>query len=748
MSNLYEVDGDVVPQEDLKIPKAVDLARSIERMNYVSLVECRNIPNGYEVVVFDAEVERGQIVKNDIRRMERIAVEFEPDDMRIPKVFALRSDFPPVPHLNLEVEEFPRSLCLYANSYDEIKLHWTSMLFLERIREWLALTAKGELHQEGQPLEPFFLFSLGYLIVSSDLFGGNIDSQFLTVERREGVGKKLVLVAQPTKESDLDSGLKHIATIIRVDCQTHGVIHKTPTNLSELHNLLEGVGVNLVGILRDRFLKWKSEMQDFDEKVSPARLILIICIPKARTPGAEPETVDWCAFLCMESVKDIGIGIDIWNETDNGLGIVQASGRDENKKGEVIGIGLLDVAESFSRRMAKQLSNATEEKVKNIVSVGSGALGSQVFMNLIREGYGKWTLIDNDFLLPHNLARHALPAEAVGFPKAKCMSLVGTSVLGEEGCANFIVANVLHPNEFSAETEQALATADIILDMSASNEVPRYLAQDVVSKARRISIFLNPSGTGVVMLVEDAGRQVKLDMLEMQAYRAILETPPLRNYLLQPEGDIHYANSCSDVSSRMPQSLVALGASICSRAIPRTITDDEARIMIWHIDDEKLNTENYTVPVGKTVEIKIGEWTLQTDEALMEKIYEARATKLPNETGGTLVGSYDMQRRIVYVIDTVVSPPDSTEWPTVYIRGCRGLRQRHDKIQQMTSGQLDYVGEWHSHPEGHGCGPSNDDCNAFCWLSAHMDSEGKPALMLIAGDNSRYTFYLGDMKKG
>ena len=39
-------------------------------------------------------------------------------------------------------------------------------------------------------------------------------------------------------------------------------------------------------------------------------------------------------------------------------------------------------------------------------------------MNLVRSGFGIWTLIDEDELMPHNLARHALPPWCVGMPKA------------------------------------------------------------------------------------------------------------------------------------------------------------------------------------------------------------------------------------------------------------------------------------------------------------------------------------------
>lgn len=104
-----------------------------------------------------------------------------------------------------------------------------------------------------------------------------------------------------------------------------------------------------------------------------------------------------------------------------------------------------------------------------------------------------------------------------------------------------------------------------------------------------------------------------------------------------------------------------------------------------------------------------------------------------------------MQRKIVYVVDTILSPHDSQEWPTVYIRGCQGLKQKLDYVNNTTAGRLEYVGEWHSHPQGCGCQPSKDDFTAFCWLSDIMKADGLPPLMLIAGDSNHYAFYLDQM---
>ncbi|MBL6983850.1 MAG: Mov34/MPN/PAD-1 family protein [Anaerolineales bacterium] len=63
-------------------------------------------------------------------------------------------------------------------------------------------------------------------------------------------------------------------------------------------------------------------------------------------------------------------------------------------------------------------------------------------------------------------------------------------------------------------------------------------------------------------------------------------------------------------------------------------------------------------------------------------------------------------------------------------------------------GNLEYVGEWHSHPYGASCLPSEMDLQALQWLNDDvMAPEGLPALMLIMADNNEYGFYLRKMEE-
>src|ERR1035441_4438671 len=146
--------GDVkhVQVSALQNPKARELADVLAKSGvaFTRLIRCERVAaNKLEAVVLEVEVELGQQTVHDIRRLEPVGIVFVPDDLRLPEVLALREDFPiDLPHQNMRPSSGPRSLCLYEEPYSEIKLHWSTTGFVERIREWLRLTARGELHQE------------------------------------------------------------------------------------------------------------------------------------------------------------------------------------------------------------------------------------------------------------------------------------------------------------------------------------------------------------------------------------------------------------------------------------------------------------------------------------------------------------------------------------------------------------------------------------------------------------------------
>ena len=330
--------------------------------------------------------------------------------------------------------------------------------------------------------------------------------------------------------------------------------------------------------------------------------------------------------------------------------------------------------------------------------------------------------------------------------QAILLGALNQTVAGEP-IAKGIVADVIAPGVDAESVERSLGEAELILDMSASVAVARHLARDVQSNGRRISLFLNPSGTALTILAEDRERRVRLDTLEMQLYRAIVEKPQLDGLLSRP-GQLRTGQSCRDVSVQLPQELVALHAAIGSRAVREAAESDHARITVWRLDPTDYSVDVIQVGVPEPSEHLLGEWTALIDQHLIQKLADERHSSLPRETGGVFVGVRDMSRRIIHIVDTIPSPPDSEELPTSYIRGFDGLGNRLTEISTATDGMVDYLGEWHSHPAGTAVRPSDADFRVLEWITDTAAYDGTYGVMGIIGDDAQLELFLGESPFG
>ena len=59
---------------------------------------------------------------------------------------------------------------------------------------------------------------------------------------------------------------------------------------------------------------------------------------------------------------------------------------------------------------------------KEVVMVGVGSLGSQLRMDLAREGAFEWTIVDGDALFPHNMAPCAVANSATSHERPAMMN--------------------------------------------------------------------------------------------------------------------------------------------------------------------------------------------------------------------------------------------------------------------------------------------------------------------------------------
>jgi integrative and conjugative element protein (TIGR02256 family) len=732
------VAGEVITRGALAVRRASQLYRALVDGDspYARFIKAVRVGPEAEAVVLDVEAEVGQSPIHDIRRCERLAIICRAADDSYPETLALRPDFPAVPHINLNRHaDLPRSLCLYDEPWSEVRLRWTAPSYIERIRGWLALTAEGTLHAQDQPLEPILAGASGHLVLPTDLFVGNTGErpERLNIFRVSDNPADNVFIALRAGAIQPNQPL-FAATLLYANPQQHGVIRRVPNNLADLHDLMVEAGLDLRGALCERLLAWQ-----LDKQLKASALFIIVFLPKMRSHQGSVEATDLCAFITGKSIEELGQSLGIWDTTGGQLGTIIGGG---HGRADDIQIDMLDPMFALSRPLAARYNGLVSSETR-ITAIGAGALGSQVITKLIRAGFGRWKLIDRDFVLPHNIARHELTSPVVGCRKASALALWANSILEEPDVVTPIIADVLQPGNQAEPVSAALADAEIIADFSASVAVARRLATDRNVKGRRVSLFLSPSGADLVVLAEDRERSSPLDFLEMLYYRAVAMMPELAGHMHRDEGPVRYARSCRDVTSTVSEELVGLHSAIGSRALRIAAANGLAAISVWQADQD-LQIRRTKVPVTRPVVVDFGEWLLYTDSVLQDKIQEFRAARLPNETGGVLLGHIDCERHIVYVVDALPSPPDSKEWPTVYIRGAVGLRARVEDVQRKTATMLHYVGEWHSHPDGYSCRPSGEDKRAFAWLVDRMAVEDFPAIMLIAGKQER-AWYLGEM---
>lgn len=713
----------------------------------VALVEARHTAGGSHVALhLDIEVERPQDLACDIRAVEPVAVVFGAGG-HAPSVLALRADFPDTMHQNAIPSGFPRSLCVDDRPWAEAQLTFTVADFIRRIQLWLAKAAKGELHDPAQPLEPLFFGSALKILVPraalaeredpAELIGfAHPDNPDIVVTR---------LVGKDVRADGHPNGF--VVVPLRAAPQQTGRLRQSPATLAALAAELAQCGVDLGAEIARRVIAWAGLQKDDLRRLS-SRLAIIAAFP---VEGADGKTADDLrAFVTESTAGEVGaaLGVIERNVSDvgSGSGYVRLIGVKEHKPVPALDIVPAEVHLDFSRDLGAAIGGQEAPDTRAAVMIGAGSLGSQVAVNLAREGRFQWTLVDNDALLPHNLARHALFSSDVGLPKAIAVARRMHGLLDEP--IGHLACNVLAPSDNLKEAlADRLKAADIILDASASIAVSRYVADLPDASGRRLSLFFNPAGTAVVLLSEGTGRDVTLRDLESQYHRILRTEAALADHLQPRARGLRYSGSCRAVTNRISASQAALLSAIAARGITAALKEDDAAIRIWSVSDES----EVRLHLRRAAEVKrvtLGDWIVTYDTNVEAEVAALRDRNLPRETGGVLLGISDTSRRSIHIVSALPQPDDSQGSVTRFERGVAGLQEVVAAAAEASLHQVRYVGEWHSHPAGSSTMPSTIDLSQLCWLTEELENEGLPALMAIAGDHGAITLLLGGRQRG
>jgi Prokaryotic E2 family A len=376
MPILLSAPGEVAKPEDLRSPRAKSLVDYLESVKpaYTSLVEVRLTKN-LDAVVIELDIERPQNCVYPIAAKEILAIVFDAASDLLPTILALREDFPLVPHINRTEREKPRSLCLYDEPWEQVRLSWTAAGFVRRVRTWLADTAVGALHRHDQALEPFLMPSQYTLILPAYLDITKLGSQAEIMDI-QAWGER-TFVARPLSAQKLTSG--YLLFALAAPPRSQGVISRTPRNMKELHDLLDEFGLNLAEALRSKIVDWKTASpKSYLLQLKP---ILLVAFPKRRDENGPVETTEHNGFLfSSKTLEDIGIALDVLCK-DSETGFTGVLLTPQSTAGlESIEIAPVPVLSGLTREAAAEL-NGTAAFDGRLTAIGVGALGSQILNN-------------------------------------------------------------------------------------------------------------------------------------------------------------------------------------------------------------------------------------------------------------------------------------------------------------------------------------------------------------------------------
>lgn len=731
--------GEAVAATDLTYPAAQALVAFVEQYagHLATIVEGRR-GEEREIVVLDFQTGRPQKSAHPIKRVERVGVFFTHDE-GMPLVFMLRADFPDTEHQQLTPEGIPRAICIDDRPWAEARLTWTTAELVERILSWLKRAGHGELHDARQPLDPLLFGSLLSFIISRDVLHRADELDLVALHDADQGQILRVRPAQPgERPNEQIEPICFIAYSIPPENMRR--LQFAPETLGSLADMLEVRGIDLFKDLRTRFSEWVLQAEEVPWRVL-SRFAVIVEMPVIAPDGSPQDGTDLRAFVTDQSVGDIAVALGIAlkaERSDEGSRVGYTSavvpGPQETDTLRAITAQSAEIHYEFDRRLATQLSGRHNTDERKAVMVGAGAIGSHVAECLGREGRFSWTVIDDDRLLPHNIARHTGRDCDVTKSKAELVAAQLENTIHESGqVARGLAADVMTAGDCREEIDRTLGSADIIIDATASVLAARYLS-DHSTSARRASVFFNPSGESAVLIAEPADRSVTLRDLEAQYLGLVARDDRLNGHLSAGDGTYAYTGACRAITNLIPESRVVALSGLVSSGFGRAVDQDAGAVRIWSMSEAGAVTlvESAAEPVKR---FKAGDWTIAIDHGLIERIQVMRDDQLPAETGGVLSGVVDIPAKCIHLVNAAPAPADSKGSATGFVRGMSGVEGYLDYVSERTRGQVRYIGEWHSHPPGSESAPSPTDLVQMDWLATVFDMDTLPALMLIAGEH-------------
>ena len=161
---------------------------------------------------------------------------------------------------------------------------------------------------------------------------------------------------------------------------------------------------------------------------------------------------------------------------------------------------------------------------------------------------------------------------------------------------------------------------------------------------------------------------------------------------------------CHSNTTRLGDEIVSTHTGIAASVIKGVLSKkngNTAYLSYVNIEYEgQVFTESYRIPAFINIKCSNNdEWQVRIPKSLLNEIQLEAKLAGKKEVGGYLMGNIDVKHKIIYLLHQF-KPADSKQKISKLHLGIKGWREEYLRVKSRSSGVLDYIGDWHSHPSG------------------------------------------------
>lgn len=657
----------------------------------------------------------GNFENLDIRVIEPIILVFDLINYPVsaPKVYTDRLDFPKnnLAHLYVAVNNRPPAFCYIRGNADEWYANKRIEDLLIRISNWLRDAATGELTEDGEQYEPLRLEGYSGSIIY------DYDTILSVIANKAAIqfGKKFSIALFERTNTEgryaykfvkLITDKNALSTINEVDQErkkgkedlTRKMYYYSYILWSEESDINREYEVNIPSSWEEfkSFCEFYNiKYEEFEEFVA--------------TYSNLNEYIYFPVIIGIRRPRQL-IGYSFNIEFVNLRFKIDSDDVDNKNIINNIQIDILSHKQPLTSKLASEISDNNINFIDRSVVFGCGAIGSKIIMHLARSGQTNLTLIDPDYISPHNLVRHSLFADDIGENKADALSEKIKKIFP------FEQPKVISGPSFKEGLIDKKETFDKyswILDFTASDAFFNKLVTLIsLHDCNVASASISDFGNLGIMYKEGEFRNPRVDDLQVYLYSLSENDQTIQNWLSKERLVssssliVPVGVGCNSETTILSDDKISSHSSYFTGALKKEMTNNSKKGKIYlnrilDEDDYQIETQVINVrPFEIFQAINDPSWTIRFKDGIVQQLKKELFNARRNETGGVLFGVCNYKTKTIHIILSITAPIDSKASSTQFIRGYNGLAEQISEVERKSGGQIGYIGEWHTHPDG------------------------------------------------